>query len=345
MNFLSSFNAVRYRGINGLSIPQLSRANLVTGENGVGKTALIEAMWLFVNRYNPKCLWNPNVLRTGNRTLDPVSTLADGELELHGIEGGAAHQLKAAFVHHSDAIRPVTLAGTAEVQQLPIVGRIDTYIDGELVEENYPGRQTTIWGTVVHQQPTPPTDRPNCNIETAHSPFQTPDGYLQRYSDLVSEGRKHALTDAIRLMPPGIRDVEILTRAGESYLSGLTTDGHRLPIQDLGGGIVRLGILLLGLFDSRNGLLLMDELENGIHHSKLEQVWRLVRQWMEDSNVQFLATTHSDECIKATMKAFSDSPQDLSIHKLFRNQSGQIEAATFTGESLEGVEDLNLEIR
>lgn len=47
MTHLSSFEAVRYRGIDGLSLPRLSRANLVTGVNGVGKTALIEAMWLF----------------------------------------------------------------------------------------------------------------------------------------------------------------------------------------------------------------------------------------------------------------------------------------------------------
>ena len=45
MDFLSSFEAVHYRGISGLSLPRLSPANLITGMNGIGKTALIEAMW------------------------------------------------------------------------------------------------------------------------------------------------------------------------------------------------------------------------------------------------------------------------------------------------------------
>ena len=47
MTLLSSFKAVHYRGIDGLSLPRLTRANLVTGVNGIGKTALLEAMWLF----------------------------------------------------------------------------------------------------------------------------------------------------------------------------------------------------------------------------------------------------------------------------------------------------------
>ncbi len=94
---LSSFEAVHYRGIDGLSLPRLSRANLVTGANGVGKTALIEAIWLFMGRYNPMLLWNVNVHRSGNVVLDPIAKLSDGVLELRGTEGGSKHEWKATF--------------------------------------------------------------------------------------------------------------------------------------------------------------------------------------------------------------------------------------------------------
>ena len=97
MAHLSSFKAVHYRGINGLSLPRLSQANLVTGVNGIGKTALLEALWLFVGRYNPMLLWNANVQRSTNPILDPVSRLSNGELELHGGENGSTHQMKSVF--------------------------------------------------------------------------------------------------------------------------------------------------------------------------------------------------------------------------------------------------------
>lgn len=70
MVFLSSFKAIRYR--DGLSLPRLGRANLVTGTNG--KTALIEAIWLFTGRPNPGLPWN------GNPVIDPVAMLAADSL-------------------------------------------------------------------------------------------------------------------------------------------------------------------------------------------------------------------------------------------------------------------------
>jgi len=56
MVHLSNFSAERYRGIGGLSLPRLTKVNLLTGMNGAGKSALIEAMWLFFGRHNPKAV-------------------------------------------------------------------------------------------------------------------------------------------------------------------------------------------------------------------------------------------------------------------------------------------------
>ena len=106
MTLLTSFRAVHYRSIDGLSLPHLSQANLVTGVNGIGKTALLEAMWLFAGRYNPMLLWNANVQRSANPVLDPVARLSSDILELHGVENGARHQLKYIFEKVADIARP-----------------------------------------------------------------------------------------------------------------------------------------------------------------------------------------------------------------------------------------------
>ena len=90
MTFLNSFEAVRYRGIDGLSLPHLASANLITGVNGVGKTAALEAMWLFTGRYNTSLLWNANVQRSNKPVLDPVARLAKDALELRGSETAPA---------------------------------------------------------------------------------------------------------------------------------------------------------------------------------------------------------------------------------------------------------------
>ena len=349
MTHLNSFEAVHYRGIDGLSLPRLSRANLVTGVNGIGKTALLEAIWLFVGRYNPALLWNRNVQRSNSPVLDPVAKLSNDALELRGEENGSEHRLKSVFVKIANIARPLTPGNSAEdhLKQLPLAGRIDTYLDGELAEGIIGGMQPTPWGVVIHENPVSSETRPNCVIESTKFQLEAPSEYLQRYSDMVRENRKEELTSAINLILPGVKGVEILAgQTGESYLSAVTADGVQLPLHDLGDGVVRLYRLLLSCFASRRGILLTDEIENGIHYSVLEDVLTCSRRWMCQWNVQLVATTHSGDCIEAAMAAFEDAPEDLSIHRLFMNEkTGRVEATTFTGEALEGARNLDLEVR
>ena len=349
MTHLSSFEVIQYRGIDGLSLPRLSHANLVTGVNGVGKTALLEAIWLFVGRYRPALLWSEHVQRAGDKVLDPIDELATGMVELHGVENGSTHELQTCFEYASDMGRPIAVGGTTQerLTVLSVAGRIDTFLDGKLAKGNIAGMQPTPWGGVIHENPASPPNRPPCVFLDAESQLGKSGDYLQHYSDLIRSESKQKLIDAANLIYPKIRNIEILTdERRESSLWASTADGRRLPLSDLGGGTVRACGLFLNFFASREGILLVDEMENGIHHSVLPDVWRHAYLWMREWNVQFVATTHSAECIDAAMDAFAHNPEDLSIHKLFNNEeTREIEAATFTGETLEGARDLHLEVR
>ena len=347
MKYLSSFKAVHYRGIDGLSLPQLSHVNLITGMNGVGKTALLEAIWLFMGRHNPSLLWNLNVQRSNKTVFDPIAELTDGILEIHGTEDGANHEWRVMFSHAANIPPPVT--GFSDIEkptQLPVVGHLEAYLDGKLVKnKNDLGVHPTPRGLIMYDQPNQ-TPR-ECVIESIRWQHETPGEYMQRYSTMVKNSRKHELKSAMNLILPKLKDMEILTdENGKPYMSAITTDGEQLPLKDLGGGIVRLFRLYLDFFAARDGVLLVDEVENGIHYSVLRDLWERIRIWTHESKVQFIATTHSAECIDAAVAAFADYPNVLSIHKLFTNaESKKIEAATFTGETLEGARDLHLEVR
>ena len=351
MTFLSSFETVRYRGLDGVTFPSLTRANLVTGVNGIGKTAVLEAMWLFTGRYNTPLLWNANVQRVNKPVLDPIGSLTTGSLKLVGKEKGHSHSIRATFQKIADIESHGTMRNLPSAERAfmgpPIVGRIHTELDGKTSEEEFTGFHVTPWGTVAYQTPEQSPARPACVILSTRYLHETPNEFLQRYSDMVRQNRKDDFIQAINLLLPGIAEVEILTNeTGESYLSAVTTDGVQLPVHDLGGGVVRLYQLFLSYFASREGMLLADEIENGLHHSVMREIWKRSREWMRQWNVQLVATTHSDECIHAAIGAFEDAPNDLSIHNLYKNEeSRQIEVITFTGESLEGARNLNLEIR
>ena len=71
-----------------------------------------------------------------------------------------------------------------------------------------------------------------------------------------------------------------------------------VPLRSLGEGAQRLFDVGLGLANSRDGFLLIDEAENGIHHSVQRDYWRMVLQTAHENNVQVFATTHSWDCVR-----------------------------------------------
>ena len=348
---ISSFEAIRYRGISGLSLQGLSRANLITGVNGIGKTAIIEAIWLFTGRHNTPLLWNANIQRSFDPVVDPVAELSDGFIEIRGIENQKEHKWKVAFEPIGSVGEVLVNAGdTQETIQIPVVGELHTWIDGKKINGKGRGaiHQTKLGAVLYRSPPRLPGKRP-CIIEGTNWQLATPDECLQRYSDIVRSGFKSALIEAVNLVLPKIKDLELLSdETGIVHLSANTSKASkntRLPLHSLGGGVVRLFRLYLSLFTAREGIVVIDEIENGMHYSVLPKLWDLVRRGSRDWDVQFMATTHSSECIEAAMAAFENEPEDLSIHKLYTDESGSVKATTFTGETLEGARDLHLEVR
>ena len=343
---LSDFRVQSYRSLDGLQLPKLTRVNVVTGGNGVGKTALLEALWLFTGRYNSPLLWNLNVQRSGNSHVDPVAPLSPGRrIVLCGTENGTEFEYAVEYVAHAQP-ENINVPGEVPAPQadspvtVPVVGKLRAEVNGkELPHQTFNQTPKGLVAASVENIP-----RANCIIEGTRWQLESSGEDMKRYSELVQRGEKSDLRDSLRLIHPRLEDVEMLSNERGSYLSGLATSGQRYPIQAFGGGMVRLFRLYLAVFTSQNSVVLIDEIENGLHYTVLADMWRKVRSWSDRWNVQIFATTHSRECIQAAIEAFEDTKDDLTIHNLYR-RDGVVEAATFAGEPLVAAQELDIELR
>ena len=54
---LKSLQIHQFRTFKHLEIPHLSRVNLITGKNNVGKSCFLEALWLYANRGSQIVIW------------------------------------------------------------------------------------------------------------------------------------------------------------------------------------------------------------------------------------------------------------------------------------------------
>jgi predicted ATPase len=72
-----------------------------------------------------------------------------------------------------------------------------------------------------------------------------------------------------------------------------------IPLSSMGDGMLRVLQLALTIFPAKDGILLIDEFENGLHWSIQEKVWEMIFKLSADLNIQVFATTHSDDAVKA----------------------------------------------
>ena len=345
---LSRFEVKRYRGIDGLTVPCLTRANLLTGPNGIGKSSLIEAMWLLTGRYNPQLIWNANIQRFWENAANPLESLSNDVLEVFGIENGEQRSLRMFFDGMPEVPSNPGRADAGEMPPkgiMPFMGRIRTYLDGNEIK----GRTERIeipHGNVEFTIPEQ-AKRPNCVLDTPTLSYLMTDEYLNLFSRMDREGYGKEVVKAIRMAIPQAEDVKILlTALSKPYLSVTSVHGEQMPIQFYGGGAVKIAKLVMGLFASADSIFFMDEMENGIYYSAMDGFWDSVRHWMDMWNVQLVASTHSHEFVGAAMNAFENDLEELTVHCLFTNRkTGNVGTSTFSGEVLEGARQLGLEIR
>jgi AAA15 family ATPase/GTPase len=63
----------------------------------------------------------------------------------------------------------------------------------------------------------------------------------------------------------------------------------------------------------------VDEIENGLHHSILTKVWKVIFQMARTLNVQVFATSHSWDCIESFQDAANSDPGDGVLVRLTAN--------------------------
>ena len=118
-----------------------------------------------------------------------------------------------------------------------------------------------------------------------------------------------------------------------------------VPLKSFGDGAVRLFGVALELTHSRDGLLLIDEAENGLHHTVQADFWRLVLQAAHDGDVQVLATTHSWDCIVGFARAATECEHTDGV--LVRLEPGDdgCRAVVYSEEELAIAADQRIEVR
>lgn len=144
--------------------------------------------------------------------------------------------------------------------------------------------------------------------------FLNTDELALDWDKLVLTPYQDHIIEALRIIEPLVENISFVkssnrrrTRFGNRIeevsertpIVKLQNQSKPFPLSSMGDGMLRILQLILKLHSSRDGMLLVDEFDNGLHHSVQKKVWELVFTLAKNLNIQVFATTHSYDCVKA----------------------------------------------
>lgn len=298
---LPSLVIKNFRGIDELTIPRLGRVTLLAGKNGVGKTTVLDAVRVWATCGATKILETilndrGDVFSTRNATdqrtvVDRVALFTNRQDFPRAIIsiGPTDDDLK---LH----IQP-DISNEAWSQPASSPPDVLDKIRLKIVRGN--GR-SWMEGSGVFDDPSIPTVI--CNSLGPDRPADEIVGGM--WNDLALTVHEDRALEALNLITDAeVVRVALLDPPGNSrsnqprrMMAMVKGRDYQVPLRTLGDGALRSYAIALALAKSSGGFLLIDEAENGIHHSVQAKFWEMVLRTAERNNVQVIATTHSSDC-------------------------------------------------
>jgi AAA15 family ATPase/GTPase len=347
---LHSLHIKNFRLFRDLEIEPLSRVNLIAGKNNTGKTALLEALaLLFVE--------NQNVINS--LPFSFRSNLNNSAATSSKIQQRDLFVDYWLWLHYQKKIHEIVIKAVDDKTCTYITKESNVFQNGMPTEMKFNFIKETEkpeWsemnsgdfsvfsnGGIVDR-----TSKGNWNWPRSRH-FSTrptlPIDDADLFNQLVIKRKKQRLISLLKVIEPDLKDLQYLKIVSEPLVYVELNLPELIPITQLGQGFTRLFRFFSEMLLAEAQIALIDEIENGLHYSVLEEVWRGIAEIARKEDIQVFATTHSLECIQAAHKVFKESgPNDFALHRL-QKIKGEIQVVTHDQEMIEVASESDLEIR
>ena len=368
-----SLSIERFRSLRQLKIEGLGRVNLITGRNNTGKSSILEALRILASDASPPVLtgilrYREEDIGEGDETGRPVD--AESLSQLGNLFTG--------FPQISEIKEPIVLAANGDKQAMRLTISLGLFSeqrdpDGSrrlvpqqyqlfpeaelmpaLVLESGSGRKILLldylkrlargrfWGSELPEEPRLP-----CVFVSPYGGERTANlGPL--WDKIALSDREKEVVEALKIIAPDIIAVSMVGGEGQGQMrtaivrsSGCS---RPVPLRSFGDGLNRLFGIVLSLVNAKDGLLLIDEFENGMHHTIQLDVWRGILRLSKRLNVQVFATSHSWDAVEAFQKASAEEPEDGLLIRLSRKGDSVI-PTLFRGDELAVATRDKIEVR
>ncbi|HEY9701856.1 MAG TPA: AAA family ATPase [Allocoleopsis sp.] len=353
---LTKFTIKNFRCFHELTLENLSRLNLIGGMNNVGKTSLLEALFLHLGANLPDLALKINFFR-GIEQFKPHP-----ESIFYWLFFNKNMQNSIEFItyDHNQIKNSLTMTINQDeidfteidfTENIRFSSSSNSNINPQKIFLSYDkNSQKYAANFLINADGSLRGKIPFIQVKPCIfiiSTIRSTQEDYERFSNIDKLNRQAEILQALQLLEPRLKRLAVLIEGNLPVIAGDIGIGELIPIPYMGEGFSRLLSILLAIANTPDGVVLIDEIENGLHHSKIVEIWQAIDLISQKNNTQIFATTHSFECIESAHQAFFNSPDyNFSYYRLERKkEDNQIKVLSYNQNTINTSIDLKLEMR
>ncbi len=360
-----SIKIQNFRSLKLLEINDLKQFNLIVGGTNVGKTSILEAFFIATNPGNLTLMVRINDIREigyyGNyykNFFHFFNTNNDIKITTH-LKNKNVRKLNISpyfqdkiNINNSGLVNSIN----AELDFVKIDGLRNILIimdkDQKVVEkynfilrldeQSQPSMNgKTYFKKVIVEE----LDKKKFNLpfNTRYEHAKTSIYSLNsKYDEIVRKLRKKDFLEIISSLDPYIIDIDKTEEGIIIEYEGLKESA---PIGILGNGMIKTICIIAAILTTKSGVVLIDEIENGIHYLLLNRFWKSILEAAKKESVQIICTTHSLECVKLFYSNIHNDSDQLRVYRTERNDKNENEIIKYEDKDLKIALEENWEVR
>ncbi len=345
----TNVTAKGFRGFSEMEVAEFGRINCILGKNNAGKTSILEALFLLSGVSNHNLLFSlmrmrkgvdpkPSQIRTLFKQTPPTNEFILGARTTTGVTRELS--LKVGLPGDEvtvDSINARYETGGGLSEDELFYSLVCRFSDGYKAK----GESRLEFSPAESTWKFKPINIAEKYISLYYlSPYSIHSDMGKLLDYCVRSKTMPMIVDALNKIDPSIRNIEL--GGGDTVYVDMGTV-PMLPIELMGEGIRRITVLLATMLNYQNGVVLVDEIENGLYYSTHSIMWEAVNAVAMSNNVQVIATTHSQECMTALAK--STAAEQARFIRLEHSSKGELRTVAMESDAIVAIEEIGAEVR
>ena len=354
-----------FRGIKHLKLDGLRTINIIVGPSAAGKTSLLEGLRLALGA-TPQIAFNLAHRGTPN-SLMPYPTREQFEFLWTPLffDFGVGTPIDFSIVDQDDRVARSAIffdqskALLAAQPTLPLSGTSPRPSSGQpsvqpaiaplaFKRTSFTKDESTLYASVASNGQLQFDSGNELDVVADFlSPFWPTNSQqiTMMFSRLSIAGSTRGILDVLIKQFPEIRDLSVESPAFFPALyASMAHVTRKMPLAMVSSGIYKFVSLLLAIESTKGGVLLVDEIENGIYYQTMPALWQALHTSAKQASAQLFLTTHSWECLKCAAPLIEEFPDDFNLIQMFQ-EGGESVALVVPGQHAAAAIDAGIEVR